>query len=170
MNFIATSTFLKENNIDISTEKMKLLAIENKCRKNIENLQIFRFEENDLNNIVFKENLSCLLFEDENYVLYSLYMMDIYHNNEYTGIVKIGISNDPEDRLYHLNRNWKKENISFKLKLVSSKQRKDMREFEQSIHTCLEFLGKQYIPLKKLDGFSEFFYYEKWMDNLINPA
>ena len=95
-----------------------------------------------------------------------VYMVKIYFNNEYTGIVKIGSSKAVGARIASLNKRWKKHNVSFKKYLVGRKiQYYDALNIEKSIHCILE--NKKESSSITCDGSREFFKHENWMDNML---
>jgi len=103
-----------------------------------------------------------------------LYMLKVYDTstNEFTGIVKIGVSRDPDSRVKSLNKAWSSSSydVHFKKYLVSKDAKETMIDTEQSIHAVLRNLDRYYTTEGEIDGYSELFYYDEWLDNFILEA
>ena len=98
-----------------------------------------------------------------------LYMMKIYYKNgNFTNKVKIGISTNPRKRSESLTKTWSELNLIFDVHLFGQLRIQPLAlKAENIVHETLILINRQYTPSKKLDGWSEMFNYEEWMDNLI---
>ncbi len=143
-----------------------MIALNLKCRTGFCN-QIKEYNRNIKSDSVKHSNKQALhaSLQANTY----LYMMKIYYTNgNFTNKVKIGISDNPSRRSDDLNKRWSKLNLIFNIYLTGQHRIQPLAlKAENIVHEALILVNKQYTPSVKLDGLSEMFHYEEWIDNLI---
>lgn len=161
-NVQSISSFRTSNNIQQSIKELQAMAIVTKLPKEETVVRQYKFE--GLETIMIDGNLSCT-FQPRQF----LYLMRIYNtlDDSDTGVVKVGVSVDPESRAESLSKEWENEHIYFKVSAVSKKAKRDMAKSEKLIHKLLEDMDKKYYPDIKLDEHTELFYVTDFIENLV---
>ncbi len=96
-----------------------------------------------------------------------VYMMKIYVNNKFSGIVKIGYSRNVENREQRFNEAILEFGYSAQRYMhIECNGRFEAQTLEKSLHLALNKF--RYTPSHKFDGSTELFNYDKGMDILFD--
>ena len=157
------NAFKSSNSIQQSIKELHAMAIVTQLPKNETIVRQYKFT--NLESIIINGNLSCT-FQPKQF----LYLLSIYNilDNSDTGIIKVGISINPENRAENLTKEWESEGVYFKVKAISKKSSRTMEKTERLIHKLLDDMDKRYYPIVKLTGHTELFYDTDFIESLVS--
>ncbi len=134
----------------------------------VSNIKEFSLDEISITKeVAVKATILRIDLEKQN-KLQVVYLLKAYYleDSTFTGVCKVGVSNDVTTRVKSLNMTWENEGVYFELYKLS-KPKLDALAIERAIHTILRDKDLNAKDVPKLDGHTELFYYDEHIDWFI---